>query len=351
MNLFEKIPKKAVKVILKTAENLLVKSYVRTSVKQACKRLELEPELARRFQDDFSHALDVTIQRIDADKKKAFVEMVPASRQLIDTLAEIFITKDSELINPQYVEQALDFMEQGGNVLVVQNHTSIADGFVWDALVNREFPEKNNPAHKCIQLAGHVIYAICLHATLAGSMRCIQLISTRYKYSRIASQETKFTQEEIETKNKVAHKKLQELCLEGGQWVALHPEGTRSRSGRLEHGDDKTAKIAEIMEQSSPNGLWVLPVFIQGAAEIFPALEGWEKRKFIHALKPTKCNVICGKPVPWEKICPKQETILAYQNATKSLMNIGIARKQLIHAQIMRLLADLAPKQELRGFW
>ena len=252
------------------------------------------------------------------------VEPLPASVSLVNCLADSLISKDSKLINHYNLQIALDFMSGGGNVLMVQNHTSGADTFVWKTLVNRHF--RRRPADSFAYMSGHIVNIYPMPLIFAGSFRRIQIFSERYKQ---LSKELGISEEEMTQQNCRALRSLLTFVRPGGKLVGLYPEGGRGE-GALKYGDPNTAIIAEAISRTGE--FMILPTYVEGATSILPVVRSNnEFNDFLKYLRPGCAHITCGAPFYWSQV--------------------DQSSKESIHSSIMLSIAALAPNEAARGPW
>lgn len=256
--------------------------------------------------------------------KLGMVEPLPASVSLVNCLADSLISKDSKLINHYNLQIALDFMAGGGNVLMVQNHTSGADTFVWRTLVNRYF--RRNPADLFAYMSGHIVNIYPMPLIFAGSFRRIQIFSERYKQ---LSKELGISEEEMTQQNCRTLRSLLTFVSPGGKLIGLYPEGGRGE-GALKYGDPNTAIIAEAISRMGE--FMILPTYVEGATSILPVVRSSnEFNDFLKYLRPGRAHITCGDPFYWSQV--------------------DQSSKESIHASIMLAIAALAPNEAARGPW
>jgi 1-acyl-sn-glycerol-3-phosphate acyltransferase len=252
------------------------------------------------------------------------VEPLPTSVSLLNLLTDQLVSKDSQLINSYNLQIAFNFMISGGNVLMIQNHTSGADTFVWRTLVNRCFHQR--PADSFAYMSGHIVNIYPVPLIFAGGFRRIQIFSERYKQF---SKELNISEEEMIKQNCRALRSLMKFVEPGGKLVGLYPEGGRGE-GSLKYGDPNTVIIAEAISRSGE--LMILPTYVEGATSILPVQRGPnEFNDFLKYIRPGCANIICGTPFYWS--------------------GVDKSSKESIHAAIMTAIAELAPDDLARGPW
>lgn len=301
-----------------------VREYVLAQILGLCQRLCVSDPCS--LQQLLEAALEANQAVMSCNLTKPLIDPVPESRRLWDFVGLQAVSPESQLIGREHVAHALSFLERGGNVLVVQNHTSGADTLVWDQLVNRAFP--GEPAREFTYMAGHVVNLFLIPLLISAAVRRCQIFSTKYKG---LSEAVGITADAMTTCNRRAIVALGKFCANGGRCIVLYPEGGRG-DGALKDGDPKTAKIPRIMATQSSRGLLVLPTYVSGATSILPVVrDPNEFNQYLEWAKHGTATVTCGQPVSWEQIHDKDE--------------------EIVHSRIMRLIAALAPNEAAKGPW
>ena len=100
-------------------------------------------------------------------------------------------------------------------------------------------------------------------------------------------------------------------ALKDGKIIAIHPEGTRSLTGKLQRARTGVARLA--LAAKVP----VIPVGLIGTFEILP------KGKYLPKLKKATMNI--GKPIHFEKYYDKKITKKLLRDITSEVM-VGIAK-------------------------
>ncbi len=95
-------------------------------------------------------------------------------------------------------------------------------------------------------------------------------------------------------------------ALKQGKIIAIHPEGTRTLTGKLQEGKTGTARLS--LAAKVP----VVPIGLIGTFEILP------KGKYIPKLKRATMNI--GKPIYFDKYCNKKVTKQLLRKLTNNIM-------------------------------
>jgi len=317
--------------IIRYAEETLVRRLM---------ELDINPQAASETKRQFMMALLANAARMDACKEAPFVQAIPESRRLFDLLALHFVT-DVKVTGLENVARALQFMANGGNVLLVSNHTSGADTLVLDYVVNKTF---NNAAHDWIYMAGHVVNYYLVPMTMSGGIHRVQIFSAKY-----CQQATTEERQRMKQNNMRALMSIAPQIIEGGKCVVLYPEGGRGE-GSLLAGEPRTMKIPQLMAEASPNGLMVLPSYVE-ATSILPVVRGSnEFNEFLEHIQPGKATLSLGPGVMWDDLQPNKNEIHRFleRNGDECLNDHRHALKCCLIKKCMRMIATMMP-QTARG--
>jgi 1-acyl-sn-glycerol-3-phosphate acyltransferase len=294
-----------------------------------------------RFTALFLAALAESSKTICQCRNAGVVPPTATGRALLDFLGETAVGKDSQLLGAEHVASALNFMRRGGNVLMVQNHSSGADTVAWDRLVNLHF---DNAAREFGYMAGHVVTLFLLPLTVTSGMRRFQIFSTKYK---ALAEQVGMCAADMQDQNVRAIEALTDFAKPGGVCVGLYPEGGRGETG-LKEGEPTTVAIGEVMAANSPHGLIVLPTYVSGTTNILPVVRTPDEfERFLCHLRTGNASVTCGKPLLWCGISPRPEKLYGRPFERREERD---ERRRKAHAITMRAIASLAPA-EARGFW
>jgi 1-acyl-sn-glycerol-3-phosphate acyltransferase len=271
----------------------------------------------------FQNTFAVCCKMAKEGASRGLVEPIPESLQLVNKF-ENLVSLESKLINPENLETALSFMKAGGNVLMVQNHTSGADTYVWRTLVNRYFSDRPL-ADEFAYMSGHIVNIYPMPLLFSGTFRRIQIYSERYK--QITGNH--ITHRDMVNQNCRALRALYNFVKPSGKMVGLYPEGGRGE-GALKFGDPNTAIIPQTIAKFG--NFMILPTYVNGATSILPVKRGEnEFNEFLNYIQPGTADITCGTPYYWA--------------------DVDQSSKENIHATIMHSIAALAPTLEARGPW
>jgi 1-acyl-sn-glycerol-3-phosphate acyltransferase len=299
--------------------------YLTSQIPALADRLGLSPADLQELFQVFMRSYHVCAARIEEDADKGLVDAIVESRDLIEHLARLLMNADSTLYGAENFARALAFREQGGNVLIVQNHTSGADILATHALLSKDFP--GVPA-QFIWMAGHVVTKYLLPMLLAAGATRVQIFSVKYR-SMAQGQDAQW----MEAQNRRAIRALMQRTSKGGQFVVLYPEGGRGERGLIP-GVANTMAIPAILDRCHL-GAMVLPTFVWGATSILPVVRGEDEfSRFMEYVDRGSAHVRVGEPVYWSEIVARHGE-----------------DKQAQVDEVMRLIAALSPSEDLKGVY
>lgn len=311
-------------------------SYAETALPRLVARLDLGKDDSYRLHYLFIRSMIANAARIERCLNDPFVPALPESREFLDFLGAVIVGEESRLIGAQHLQSALDFMGKGGNVLLVQNHTSGADTIVMDYLVNRDF---GGVAKEWMYMAGHAVNLFLLPLTITGGLHRIQIFSAKY-----CGQADEEVQRNMRAHNAHAMATIAPKVMNGGQLIGLYPEGGRAESGLLP-GEPRTMKIPQLMAMASPAGLMVLPTHVTGATSILPVVRGEnEFNEFLEHVQCGNANVEFGPGVMWDDLQPDNSDLRAYitGKCSDTTTSLDQALKQYLIERVMGLIAAMA---------
>lgn len=215
-----------------------------------------------------------------------------SGRILTPAIGEIVVKPESQLIGIDNFNEAQEHLKTG-NVLLIQNHTSIADMLVLETLVRREFADSTTDDWSYI--SGGPVNDL---TTLQGSS-----ISSGFRRFTVnsTSEMDKMTEEqkkEAERENKKAMIALVRFSQEIGKLVVLYPEGTRN-DGKMLRARAKSFGIPSAMMRGNEN-LVVLPSYVKGANHILPTNREYgsdEHSNELNRCVPNQASVTFGKMI------------------------------------------------------
>ena len=319
-----------------------VAEYARAELNKLAVRLGLTQDQIDMLQFLFTQSLQCSAEILAKHANDPYVPANKEAREFLDFLEKLIVGEESRLIGEENLAQALEFMQEGGNVLLVQNHTSGADTIVMDYLVNKLF---NNAAKSWTYMAGHVVNLFLLPLTICGGLSRIPIFSA--KYCQHASPEILA---DMKAQNANAMGQLAPLVSKGGVLIGLYPEGGRGE-GALKAGEVRTMKIPQLLSMASPRGLMILPSYVSGATSILPVVRSErEFEEFITHVRRGNANVEFGRGVMWDDLQPTHDTLLAYLGEDCCVgLTPDQALKHFLTDQVMGLIAKMAPTEAAKG--
>ncbi len=321
-----------------------VREFVEAQLPGLAERLQVnEGELTAAFM----HSFEVSLRRMGPELNQGFLDAVPEGLDLLHFVEPNLLAPGSTLTGGEYIAEVLEFLGKGGNVLVVQNHTSGADTSSFRQLV-RQHQGGNPVMDQAILVAGHVVNLYLIPLTIMCGLRFFPIFSAKYKAQAEAACKTDVAAE-MNAQNRRAMMAMVQAASQGGKMMWVYPEGGRGE-GQLLEGHAQVAKIPELIAGASPNDFMIWPTYIE-ATDILPVNRIGEDEfcEFVCWTRQGTARATCGKPVMWEDVRPSQDAICMH--ATRYDVNHNIAGKQLLHAMIMRQIAALAPTEHAKGPW
>ena len=180
---------------------------------------QLDIRIAARLETLFLRSLRENAVRMDKCLEAPVVETLPVSEELWQLLGKVMVGDNAHVEGLNHMATAIEFMQCGGNVLLVQNHTSGADTLVLHHVVNKNF---NDAARQWLHMAGHVVNLFLLPLAITAGVRRIQIFSA--KYCAQASDEVRAR---MQANNARALSSIGNQIVGGGQCIVLYPEGGR----------------------------------------------------------------------------------------------------------------------------
>lgn len=330
-----------------------VYEYVQAELPRFCERVRVCQTQTVRLRALVENSYHAAVSLMSNSLNTGMVEPTPAGRELYNFMSDTLICPNRSCIasGQRHLETALEFLAQGGNVLLVQNHRSGADNVVTETLVRRLYGK--DLAADWAYMAGHAVN-LCLVPLMffASALRRFQIFSVKYKSMGI----TGMNDQEMIRQNLRAIAALGNYVKPGGKLVALYPEGGRGDHHMIQ-GQAQTMKVPEIVTRCSPNGLMILPTYMHGATSILPVARVInEYNEILMRAEQGWGELSIGRPVMWEDLQPTESNV---QEVADSLIASGEcktetearskARKRILADTVLGLIAYLAPNDEERG--
>lgn len=271
---------------------------VRTYVEEALDRLQLRvPEATDAFRKLVLGSLDACADIMEASLTMGMVEQVQIARELWNMTGDIFVSKDSELVGENNLKQALRFMADGGNVIVVQNHRSGADTVCFEAMVNRTL-RTGDVCKNWAYMSGHAVNLFLIPLVFTAALRRFQIFSAKY----LSMGGTGMDNATMGQQNMRALLALRQHMGSGGKLLCYYPEGGRGDDG-MKKGEPKTSCIPRIVGKASKRGLLILPTYVHGAVNILAPNRGPnEYNEFLEIIQRGQVSIRIGRPVYWNEI-------------------------------------------------
>jgi len=294
---------------------------------------------------------------LEQDQSQAIVEPRVVGRELLDTVGELLVRQDSQLFGEEYMEESLSFLEHGGNILLIQNHKSLADTLVTEVLMRRKFGR--GATQDWMYIAGHPVNRNILPLLFSSGCRRVQVFSTKFQSAVERGDpmvaDLHLTVRAMAKQNLHAMKALGESVTEGGKVVVLYPEGGRVER-EMGRGEPRVMKIPDVMAKSSPNGVKVLPTYVDGGEGILPVVHSaQEMDELLEHVRSGTGSVRVGAPVDWALLQKCAESKEAVQHYTREFASVDLpthpkfATRGIVADTMLALIADLAPEPVHKG--
>jgi 1-acyl-sn-glycerol-3-phosphate acyltransferase len=282
-------------------------------------------EAGKKLEGLFWRSLEAGLKKIGIGSCAGSVDSTPEGQELMDTLGQQLVLPDSRLIDGHHFEEALEFCRRGGNVLLVQNHTSGADVLATYELLNRHF---DDVVKGFWWMSGHVVNLYPIPLMLSSALNRFQIFSMKYR-SLAAKQEETDEETWMRAQNSRALRAVIKVTIDGGKIVVLYPEGGRGEHGLI-RGVAETMCIPEAM--SAKREVMVLPTYVCNATSVLPVVRTEnEFSEFLGYATTGTVDLQIGKPYLWD-----------------TLQGMG---KQSQADHIMSTIAEMAPTDKLRGIY
>ncbi|MBN2087860.1 1-acyl-sn-glycerol-3-phosphate acyltransferase [Candidatus Peregrinibacteria bacterium] len=285
------------------------RAYIEASADELCERLNTTKIARERFINLF---LDSYEAYFGLENKNP-TPHTPEGRKLTDGISELLVQNNSELIGKEHYDKVKQHMDRGGNVLLIQNHTSIADMLVMEALMRR-FIDSLSTEDWAYITGGPIADPKTIQGTaISGGYHRFNVHSEK-ALSKLAANPAEL--KSAKHQNISTIRALYGHAMQGGKLVVVYPEGTRN-DGIMERAKPFTTLIPSTMTKEGCPPLLVLPTYMYGANKILPVARN-DKNEFSTQLQ--KCNrrkadMTIGQPINWSDIishAQKHEIIRTY---------------------------------------
>jgi len=232
---------------------------------------DIRPSLEREVDAAGAGALDALRARMHADSGWAYYPGDPLARRIHHLLADRYLTADSRAEGIEHVEAVGD-----APVIIVANHLSYADANAIEVLLDRA--GAGELANRLTAIAGPKVFT---SRERRFSSLCFGTLKVPQS-AEVSSGEAVLNAREVAAAARraidVAHARLR-----AGDALLLFGEGTRSRSGGMQHLLPATARYLHA------SGAWVLPIGLAGTEALFPVNDA--------RLRPARVTLRVGRPL------------------------------------------------------
>jgi len=344
-----------------------VASYCQQVFPRLCENTGISESDRQRLFGTFFKTVMACSSSLGSSLNQPMTQSLPEGRELIQLIAELLVSKESTLSGKEHLDEAFEFMAQGGNVLLVQNHRSGADSLVMEGLMHRNYDK--DCTKDWVYMSGHAVNLYLLPYLISSGFNRAQIFSKKYQSMAAQGngvlQDTGANEEKMRAQNLRALSSLGKYAQDGGKLVVLYPEGGRGE-GEMKNGEQGTVAIPEILAKRSPHGLAVLPTFVDNATSILPVRRtANEYNEFLEHVTKGTGHMTVGPLVPWNTIDGIATGQADVQDRLSNLLPFEvtadgkIAERNRKIGLIMSLIAEAAPNEqemgayknpELRGF-
>ena len=208
----------------------------------------------------------------------------------------------------------------GKPLVIFANHLSYSDANVMDVLLQKV--GATQLADRMTVIAGPKVYS---NVRRRFSSLCFGTV-------KVPQSSTRSTEEAVMSSREIARAARRSIQvaqdrLRLGEALLVFPEGTRSRSGRMQRLLPGAARYLEFPDT------WVLPVGLAGTERLFPI--------GVESLSPVRITMRIGRPVPasvlYEGASGNRRLIVDY---------LGMAIAELLAPEYRGVYGDDAPRDE-----
>jgi hypothetical protein len=279
----------------------------------------------RKLETLFLQSLKASLEKIGIGNCAGYVESIPEGQALLDAISQNLVLPDSCIEEKHYFKEALEFCRQGGNVLLVQNHTSGADTLATYTLLNRAF---DDIAKEFWWMSGHVVNLYPIPLMISSAVNRFQIFSVKYQSLTAKDGGDSDCGKWMKEQNARALRAVIEKTSGGGKFVVLYAEGGRGEHGLIK-GVAETMCIPKAM--SVKRKVMILPTYVHNAPSILPIVRSDDEfSQFLKYVTKGTVNLRIGQPYMWDILH-------------------GMSDKQSQVDMIMGTIAKMAPSKTLRG--
>ena len=275
-----------------------VLQYLRHTLPAFCKKAGMDSNQTKQFVSAGIASAEACVPLMSMEHLEAgMVNPNQTIRKFWNLAGDILVRPDSEVVGMKNMELALEYMSQGFNVLMIQNHRSGADTLVFETLVRRAL--NKDVCADWSYMSGHAVNLFLIPLMFCGGMRRFQIFSAKY----IANGLDGVDQERMNKQNQRAMLALRRHVKDGGKLVGFYPEGGRG-DGCMKVGEPKTSCIPKIIESGAGGKLIVLPTYVRDASNILNPVRGINEYNEVFANSSTgTASLNIGEPILWSDIC------------------------------------------------
>jgi hypothetical protein len=327
-----------------------VRDYIMDMVKGFCEREAIAADARDAITEIFLGALRANTDLTKQNANKGLTDVSPEATKLRDALCGFLVEPESRLCGAGHFRTAQEHMAEGGNVLLVQLHTSIADMLVTVELMRKEFG--GEVTDDWAYMSGSPMNNLSsLQSIISGGFRRFRITSKKFQSLTDSEDE----RADMQMGNVRSMKALIKHAETGGKLVVLYPEGRRN-GGTMQKVEPTAMNIPRIMAKTGKR-LMILPTAIDGADKILPPnpADINEHSTTFQRCSRGKADMAIGAPVNWDDIAdfskdPKNmgEYIQLHPAASEKDTDVQMA----IAADIIgKLIADLISDASKRGYY
>lgn len=324
-----------------SAEVEQVLAIAEGDVRRLCDKEALAPDETARIWSLFRGSILANSKRFPGCINDPCVAALPESRTLLREMSALLISGDSYVGGMDHVQSAVDFMADGGNVLLVSNHTSGADTLVLEHSIQKALGA--NVTDDWYYMAGHVVNQNLLPLSVSSGVNRIQIFSVKYVTEGDEAQAKLMS-----ARNHQAIQAMVGKVMDGGRCIVLYPEGGRGENGVMKLGEPRTMKIPELMSMFSPKGLMILPSHVE-ATDILLVVRGPnEFQEGISHIRRGRSSLNFGQPQMWNDLQPSEGELADFitQNSSYAGASVSNATKGFLIKRTMGLIAAAVPNLE-----
>ena len=277
---------------------------------------EIRACLERAIDDAGPHAIDGLGRRLArAGTDWSYYPRDPLARDIHRVLADRVLQHAPVVLGAEYLDRVA-----GKPLVILANHLSYSDANVVDVLLHRI--GAGQLGDRLTVIAGPKVYS---NVRRRFSSLCFGTIKVPQTSARSTDEAVMNLREVARAARRSIEVAKDRLRL--GEALLVFPEGTRSRSARMQRLLPGAARYLELP------GTWVLPVGLAGTERLFPI--------GVESLSPVPITMRIGRPVP-------ASAIDQYAGGNRRLImdGLGFAIAELLSPAYRGVYGDDAPRDE-----